>query len=75
MGRSELHHVHPRYFRGPSNGARVPLPAEYHQLITNAFQERIPYGQASTFSSDIIDSVMEMSTPDSQSIHSDEGDS
>ncbi len=36
----------PQYLGGPANGATVPLDAAYHQMITNAFRQAWPYGQA-----------------------------
>jgi hypothetical protein len=38
------HHVIPMYLGGPANGPLVRIPAAYHQLITNAFRNRWPYG-------------------------------
>lgn len=44
VGRWEWHHVEPKYLGGAANGDRRFLPAEYHQLITNAFRELAAYG-------------------------------
>jgi RHS repeat-associated protein len=41
----EMHHVTPMYLGGAANGPRVPLPKDYHQLITNEFRKVHPYGQ------------------------------
>jgi len=40
----ELHHIEPIYLGGAKDGARVPLDAAYHQLITNAFRNARKYG-------------------------------
>jgi hypothetical protein len=45
VGQYEEHHVWPRYLGGPPDGQTFRLPAPYHQLITNAFRRRWPYGQ------------------------------
>jgi hypothetical protein len=50
VGRYELHHIIPKYLGG-AGGPVIKLPAEYHQMITNAFREAAPYGQK--FSGDV----------------------
>ncbi len=40
----QLHHVEPKYMGGPKNGKLSPIPAAYHQKITNAFRNLHPYG-------------------------------
>ena len=44
-GKIEDHHNTPKYLGGDPNGPTTPLPAPYHQLITNAFRNEYPYGQ------------------------------
>jgi RHS repeat-associated protein len=44
-GRTEYHHITPKYLGGDPNGPTVPLDAAYHQEITNEFRNRWPYGQ------------------------------
>ena len=39
----EWHHVQPIYLGGKS-GPKVQLPAAYHQLVTNLFRAKAPYG-------------------------------
>lgn len=45
VGLYHEHHFWPRYLGGPANGKTFRVPAPYHQLITNAFREKHPYGQ------------------------------
>lgn len=45
VGRYEAHHLWPLYMGGPPNGATYRIPAPYHQLLTNAFRHKWPYGQ------------------------------
>lgn len=40
----QLHHVIPKYLGGAKDGDLAKIPAAYHQLITNAFRERLAYG-------------------------------
>ncbi len=44
-GQYEEHHFWPLYLGGPKDGQTYRLPADYHQLVTNAFRGRHPYGQ------------------------------
>lgn len=44
-GKTELHHITPKYLGGAKNGPRVPLDGAYHQQITNAFRKLRPYGK------------------------------
>jgi hypothetical protein len=44
-GQYEEHHFFPVYLGGKENGPKYRLPAAYHQLITNAFRKRWPYGR------------------------------
>ncbi|SEK63850.1 DUF6443 domain-containing protein [Parapedobacter koreensis] len=44
-GKTQLHHITPKYLGGAANGPLVPLDAAYHQQITNAFRQAWPYGQ------------------------------
>jgi hypothetical protein len=44
-GKIEDHHNTPKYLGGDPNGPTTPLPAPYHQLITNAFRNLAPYGE------------------------------
>jgi RHS repeat-associated protein len=43
-GKFEWHHIIPRYVGGAKDGLMVKIPAEYHQLITNAWRETVKYG-------------------------------
>jgi hypothetical protein len=43
-GRYEEHHFFPVYLGGKADGVTYRVPAAYHQLITNAFREKRPYG-------------------------------
>lgn len=52
-GKIELHHIRPKYLGGAKNGKLVPLDAAYHQVITNAFRKKLPYGLGWTSMSDI----------------------
>jgi hypothetical protein len=45
VGLYQEHHSWPLYLGGPRNGQTYRLPADYHQLITNAFRRLHPYGQ------------------------------
>ena len=42
-GKTQLHHITPKYLGGAKNGPLVPLDAAYHQQITNAFRTLHPY--------------------------------
>ena len=44
VGLYQEHHFWPRYLGGPATGKTFRVPAPYHQLITNAFREKHPYG-------------------------------
>jgi hypothetical protein len=46
VGQYQEHHFWPRYLGGPPTGRTFKVPAPYHQLITNAFRRKHPYGQA-----------------------------
>lgn len=43
-GKWEWHHVKPKYLGGKQQWLQVRIPASYHQIITNAFRTRFPYG-------------------------------
>jgi len=43
--REEDHHICPIYLGGDPNGPLARLNAAYHQLITNAFRNEVPYGE------------------------------
>lgn len=43
-GRTELHHIEPKYIGGDPNGPLIELDAAYHQMITNEFRENWHYG-------------------------------
>jgi hypothetical protein len=43
-GKSQLHHITPKYLGGPANGPLIKLDAAYHQQITNAFRAEWGYG-------------------------------
>ena len=43
-GKTQLHHISPKYLGGPANGPLIKLDAAYHQQITNAFRQAWPYG-------------------------------
>ncbi|MGH9716525.1 MAG: hypothetical protein ACRD4R_07350, partial [Candidatus Acidiferrales bacterium] len=43
-GRIENHHIAPKYLGGDPNGPTAPLDGAYHQMITNAFRNEVPYG-------------------------------
>ncbi|WP_052188211.1 FG-GAP-like repeat-containing protein [Cellulophaga sp. Hel_I_12] len=44
-GKTELHHITPKYLGGAKNGALVPLDGAYHQVITNEFRALWSYGK------------------------------
>ena len=44
-GKTQWHHIFPKYLGGDPNGPLVELNAAYHQLITNAFRAEWAYGQ------------------------------
>jgi RHS repeat-associated protein len=44
-GKTEGHHVKPKYLGGDKNGPIVDIPAGYHQGITNEFRDEWGYGQ------------------------------
>ena len=43
-GKSQLHHITPKYLGGAADGPLVKLDAAYHQQITNAFRKEWGYG-------------------------------
>ncbi|WP_373522731.1 hypothetical protein, partial [Aquiflexum sp.] len=43
-GKTQLHHITPKYLGGPANGPLIKLDAAYHQQITNAFWAEWGYG-------------------------------
>jgi len=43
-GKTQLHHITPKYLGGPANGPLIKLDAAYHQQITNAFRTEWGYG-------------------------------
>lgn len=45
VGQYQDHHFWPLYLGGPRDGKTYRIPSPYHQLITNAFRSRNPYGQ------------------------------
>jgi len=40
----QWHHIWPKYLGGAADGELAKLPAAYHQLITNLFRKKFPYG-------------------------------
>jgi RHS repeat-associated protein len=42
--KDQLHHILPKYLGGDPNGPLCKIPAAYHQMITNAFRNLVPYG-------------------------------
>jgi hypothetical protein len=44
VGLYQWHHFWPRYLGGRADGPMFRVPADYHQLITNAFREEHAYG-------------------------------
>jgi len=54
-GKTENHHVVPKYLGGDPNGRTVPLDAAYHQVITNAFRDAWKYGQGVPSSEELAD--------------------
>ena len=44
VGKYQEHHFFPVYLGGKVDGVTYRVPAPYHQLITNAFREKRPYG-------------------------------
>ncbi|WNG52085.1 hypothetical protein F0U60_54250 [Archangium minus] len=60
VGRYEEHHFWPRYLGGRKNGPTYKLPAPYHQLITNAFREKHPYGRESPNEARVKEIMMEV---------------
>ncbi|NLT02688.1 MAG: hypothetical protein GXY09_02370 [Bacteroidales bacterium] len=44
-GKTQLHHITPKYLGGATNGPLVPLDGAYHQQITNSFRQLWPYGK------------------------------
>lgn len=44
-GKIEGHHITPKYLGGDANGPILDIDAAYHQVITNAFREKWPYGK------------------------------
>jgi len=52
LGLYEEHHFWPIYLGGPPNGKTFRVPAPYHQLITNAFRSKWPYGSTTPSAAD-----------------------
>lgn len=52
-GRIENHHIAPKYLGGDPNGPTVPLDGAYHQMITNAFRNEVPYGSGPVSSEEL----------------------
>ncbi len=52
LGLYEEHHFWPIYLGGPPNGKTFRVPAPYHQLITNAFRSKWPYGSSTPNAAD-----------------------
>jgi hypothetical protein len=46
VGLYHWHHFWPRYLGGRADGPMFRVPADYHQLITNAFRMQYAYGQS-----------------------------
>ena len=44
-GKTQLHHITPKYLGGAKNGPLVPLDGAYHQMITNEFRALWGYGK------------------------------
>ena len=53
----QWHHITPKYLGGDPNGPLVLLEGPYHQLITNAFRQLAPYGQAVPDSQSVVNIV------------------
>jgi hypothetical protein len=60
VGFYQEHHFWPLYLGGPPNGQTFRLPAAYHQLITNAFRRRYPYGQGKPSEKEAREIMMEV---------------
>jgi len=58
-GKTQLHHITPKYLGGAANGPLVPLDAAYHQQITNAFRQAWPYSQGAIKDPAVLKSVMD----------------
>jgi hypothetical protein len=56
-GRWEYHHIISRYIGGAKNGLKVKLPAEYHQLITNAIRQQIPFKSGPQSAEKILNTI------------------
>jgi hypothetical protein len=54
---AEWHHATPLYVGGPSNGPQYLLPAPYHQLITNAWREAVPYGTGGSVTAKEVEAI------------------
>ena len=57
-GRTELHHIIPKYLGGAIDGPLVPLNGSYHQLITNEFRALWPYSKGAVPSASELQSIM-----------------
>ena len=57
-GKEQDHHITPKYLGGDPKGPTAPLPAPYHQLITNKFRELAPYGKK--YAQEFVESVKEV---------------
>ena len=44
-GKTQLHHITPKYLGGAADGPLIKLDAAYHQQITNEFRRLYGYGQ------------------------------
>ena len=44
-GKTELHHIVPKYLGGDPKGTVTHINGAYHQVITNEFRHLYPYGQ------------------------------
>jgi len=58
-GRTENHHVTPKYLGGDPKGPTVPLDGAYHQLITNAFRNEWDYGTGQVPTPDELQDIMD----------------
>ena len=57
-GKTELHHIVPKYLGGDAKGSMVAIDGAYHQVITNEFRRAFPYGQSKKPSPEQLKSIL-----------------
>ena len=57
-GKTELHHIVPKYLGGDAKGSKVAIDGAYHQVITNEFRSAFPYGQRKKPSPEQLKSIL-----------------